>query len=104
MAAPGKTILWVDPCTLRLPSGPRRAGADPGKLARQLSQHGSSVAGLPPLFVIKGKNGELQILDGVTRATRVATLLPGQLVPVDVIQDLPNADFSTFPTVGDTIP
>ncbi|MBW3597684.1 MAG: hypothetical protein KY475_10450 [Planctomycetes bacterium] len=44
---------------------------------------------MPPLLVSRGADGELVINDGVTRATRVAKLLPGALVTVEVIDDLP---------------
>src|SRR5262249_25532313 len=56
------------------------------------------------LLVVRGKGGLLRISDGVTRATRVADLLPGQTVTVEVIEDRPNADFSKNPTVGDKLP
>src|SRR5437763_16962149 len=76
--------LDVDPRTLRLPWS-RRAGADPGKLARQISRHGNSTQGVPPLFVYRATDGELVLSDGVTRATRVAKLLPGTPIRVGVI-------------------
>ena len=79
-------------------------GADPGKFARQLSRFGLSTVGMPPILVIRGKNGVLQIFDGVTRATRVAKFLPGQLVRVIIIDDIPKRDLSRFPTVGDKLP
>jgi hypothetical protein len=43
------------------------------------------------------------IFDGVTRATRVAKYLPGQLVPVEVIGRLAAAGTS-YPTVRDRLP
>jgi hypothetical protein len=43
------------------------------------------------------------IFDGVTRATRVAKLLPGQLVTVEVIDDIPTTA-GHLPTVGDKLP
>jgi hypothetical protein len=96
-------IIEVDPRFLRLPRS-RRDGADPWKLQRQISKHGKSVQGMPPLFGIRGKNGEIKLQDGVTRATRVAKLLPGQSVPVEIIEELPNEDYSGLPTVGDKLP
>ena len=96
-------ILTVDPRTLHLPSQ-RRAGADPAKLARQIAVHGKSVQGMPPIWVTRGKDGELIINNGVTRAVRVAKLLPGQLVTVDVIDEIPGWDLSPYPTVGDLLP
>jgi len=97
------TRIDVDPRLLRVPSS-RFGGADPYKLARQIAQHGSSIQGMPPIVVIRGKDGELQIFNGVTRATRIAKLLPGQTVPVEIIDDLPRADFSQFPRIGDLLP
>lgn len=96
-------FLDVDPRTLHLPSG-RASGADPGKLAKQISLHGNSILGMPPIWVTRGKDGALIINNGVTRAVRVAKLLPGQPVTVEVIDDLPNWDLSPFPTVGDLPP
>jgi hypothetical protein len=40
----------------------------------------------------RGKDGHLRINDGVTRATRAAKLRPGELVPAEIIQDLPQLD------------
>src|SRR5437588_12269543 len=68
-----REFLQVDPATLRLPGG-RRDGVDPMRLHRQLARHGLSVAGMPPLEVSRGTDGELVINDGVTRATRVAKI------------------------------
>jgi hypothetical protein len=45
----------------------------------------------------------LIIYDGVTRATRVAKLLPGTLVRVEVIDDL-RTPAGHLPTVGDKRP
>lgn len=77
----------VDPAELRLP-GSRSSGADPYKLQRQIAQHGASVAGMPPLLVYEGSDGVLELVDGVTRATRVAKLLPGTTVRVEVLGKL----------------
>ncbi len=92
----------VDPCTLRLPSS-RVAGADPVKLQRQIARHGKSTQGMPPIFVYRATDGEFIIADGVTRATRVAKLIPSQLVCVEVIGDFPTPG-SKLPTVGDRLP
>ena len=92
----------VDPRTLRLPSS-RVAGADPAKLQRQIARHGKSIQGIPPIFVYRASDGEFIIADGVTRATRVAKLMPSQLVCVEVIGGYPIPG-STFPTVGDRLP
>jgi len=92
----------VDPRTLRLPWS-RRDGADPIKLTRQISKHGSSIQGMPPPFVYRATDGELVLSDGVTRSTRVAKLLPGTKIRVEVIGDL-GVPGATMPTVGDRLP
>jgi len=104
MTSSGKReFLDVDPRTLRLPFG-RWTGADPIKLARQISLHGTSTVGMPVILVTRDKNGLLGINNVVTRATRIAKLLPGQLVRVEVLETRLNYDFSKLPTVGDRIP
>jgi hypothetical protein len=96
-----RVFLDVDPRTLRLPAS-RRSGADPMKLHRQVAQFGTSVHSMPPLEVSRGTDGEL-LNNGVTRATRVAKLLPGVTVCVEVIDDLP-ISLQSFPRLGDVIP
>jgi hypothetical protein len=97
-----REFLDVDPRSLRLPpSG--LAGADPVKLQRQIARHGRSTAGMPRLVVYRGSDGELIIYDGITRATRVAKLLPGQTVPAEVIGIL-RSPGARFPTVGERLP
>jgi hypothetical protein len=96
-----REFLQVDPATLHLPSS-RPHGADPVKLQRQLTRHGNSVVGMPPLEVKRGKDGELVIYDGVTRATRVAKYLPGTLVTVEVTGAL-SAPVAGLPTVGEKL-
>ena len=44
------------PANLRLPPSLAQ-GADPGKLARQIAKHGKSLDGMPPLQVVRGKDG-----------------------------------------------
>jgi hypothetical protein len=80
-------IRNVDPAELRLPSS-RSSGADPFKLQRQIAKHGKSTTGMPPLLAYEGSDGALELYDGVTRATRVAKLLPGATVQVEVITKL----------------
>ena len=94
--------LDVDPRTLRLPPS-SLSGADPAKLQRQIARHGRSILGMPRLVVYRGSDGELIIYDGVTRATRVAKLLPGQTVPVEVIGKV-RSPGARFPTVGERLP
>src|SRR5437868_13270408 len=96
-------LLDVDPRTLHVPSS-RIQGADPGKLARQLSRFGASTTGMPTIEVTRCKDGELVIVNGVTRATRVAKLLPGQPVRVLVIDDCPRYNASRLPTIKDVLP
>jgi hypothetical protein len=40
---------------------------------------------MPPIVVYEDPNGLMEIIDGVTRATRIAKLNPGETVPVIVI-------------------
>ena len=77
----------VDPAELRLPSS-RSSGADPVKLQRQIAKYGTSITAMPPLLAYEGLDGALELYDGVTRATRVARLLPGTTVQVEVIGTL----------------
>ncbi len=95
-------FLDVDPAELYLPPS-RAQGADRGKLARQIAKHGRSLDGMPPLQLIRGKDGNLRINDGVTRASRAAKLRPGELVPAEIIQDLPRLDVTRMPKVEDTL-
>ena len=94
-----REFVDVNPADLHLP-GSRRGGPDPLKLHRQFARYGTSTTGMPPLEVSRGTDGELVINNGVTRATRVAQYLPGTLVTVEVIDDLP-IPVGTFPTVGE---
>jgi len=78
------SIREVDPRDLRLPPS-RSAGADPWKLHKQIRDFGTSKDGMPPIFASEDPDGILEIVDGVTRATRIAKLAPGETVPVLVI-------------------
>ena len=92
----------VDPAELRvLPS--RGQGADPAKLARQISLFGKSTMGMPSPWVYEGLDGVLILFNGVTRATRIAKLDPGQLIRVEVIGKLARA-FGKEPKIGDLLP
>lgn len=92
----------VSPRELRVPPS-RPQGADPAKLARQISLFGRSVQGMPPPWVNEGTDGHLVVYDGVTRATRIAKLAPGTLIRVEVIGQLPRA-YGSLPTIGDLLP
>lgn len=43
---------------------------------------------MPPLLAYEGSDGVPELYDGVTRATRVAKLLPGTTVKVEAIAKL----------------
>ncbi len=73
-------FIEVDPAELYLPPS-RSQGADPGNLARQISRYGRSLDGMPPLQVVRGRDGKLRINDGVTRASRAAKLRRGSRFP-----------------------
>jgi hypothetical protein len=79
------------------------AGADPAKLQRQIARYGTSTQGMPALEVYRGSDGKLMIYDGVTRATRVAKFLPGNLVRVEVMDDL-TTPVGHLPRVEDLLP
>ena len=94
-------IRDVDPRELR-PATPRRDGADPIKLHRQIARFGASTDGMPPLIVYEASDGVLVIHNGVTRATRVAKLAPGTQVRVEVIGRLRRA-YGTEKSIGELI-
>ncbi len=96
-----REFLQVDPASLHLP-GSRRDGADPVKLRRQVARHGSAIAGMPPLEVKRGSDGELVIYDGVTRATRAAKYMPGTPITVEVTGHL-KGPVGGLPTVGEKL-
>jgi hypothetical protein len=77
-------VRYEDPGNLRLPSS-RTAGADPWKLHQQIRQFGASSTGMPPILVYADPDGILEIVDGVTRAFRIAKLATGLKVPVIAI-------------------
>jgi hypothetical protein len=91
----------VDPAELRLP-GARRTGADPYKLQRQIAKYGKSTSGMPPLLAYEGSDGVLELVDGVTRATRVAKLLPGVKIRIEVLGKLRRPKASNR-RIGDAI-
>jgi hypothetical protein len=77
-------LRYVDPRELRVPPS-RGSGADPYKLQQQIARYRASVAGMPTIWAYECADGSLLMVNGVTRATRIARLAPGQLVPVEVI-------------------
>jgi hypothetical protein len=94
-------IRVVDPNELRLPSS-RSSGADPGRLQHQIAKYGKSITGMPRLLAYEGSDGVLVLYDGATRATRVAKLLPGTMVQLEVIGKLkrPRAQYRR---IGDAL-
>jgi hypothetical protein len=91
----------VDPRELRVPGS--RPQADPFKYAQQVRRFGGSTATMPPILVYEGTDGHLLIYNGVTRATRIATLSPGTLVRVEVLGRLRRA-YGGDPKIGDSVP
>jgi len=91
----------VDPAELRLPPS-RVSGADPYKLQRQIARFGKSTAGVPPVWVYEGSDGVLEIVNGVTRATRIAKLAPGTTIRVEVIGHL-RRPRGHYPKIGDLV-
>lgn len=91
----------ADPAELRLPPS-RLSGADPYKLHRQIARFGNSTHGMPPVWVYEASDGVLEIINGTTRDTRVAKLVPGKKIRVEVIGTLrrPRAQ---NPKVGDRL-
>jgi hypothetical protein len=94
-------FLDVDPRDLRVTSS--RLQADPVKLQRQIAMFGKSKLGMPPIWVYEGSDGVLVITNGVTRATRIAKLVPGLTVPVEVIGTKRRA-FGHLPKIGGILP
>ena len=54
-------------------------GSDPYKFSSLARSHASatSAVGMPPPWVYEGSDGVLEIINGATRATRIAKLAPG---------------------------
>ena len=95
-------FLDVDPRTLFVTTQ-RIQGADPAKLQRQIAKHGLSTADMDPIWVEEDPDGRLVIMNGVTRATRVAKLLPGRLVRVEVIRQRTHP-LAVRVTIADVLP
>ena len=93
---------YVNPGILRLPPE-REGGADNYKLTSQFYEFGTGTDDMPPILVIEGANGELQIYDGVTRATRAYMTDIYRDVVVEVTSVLPEWDFTTCPTIAATV-
>ncbi len=91
----------VDPAELRLPPS-RLSGADPYKLQQEIARFGARTDGMPPVWVYEGLDGVLEIVDGVTRATRIAKLAPGSKLRVEVIGKLHRPRYQN-PRIGDRV-
>ena len=91
---------WVSPGELRL-SPTRPEGADNYKLAMQVVEYGSSTEGMPPIEVIVGKDGEMIIFNGVTRATRAYQYHPNDPVLVEVTDVLPDINMNKYRTISE---
>ncbi len=89
---------WVLPGKLRL-SPTRPEGADDYKLAMQITEYGSSTEGMPPIEVIIGKDDEMTIFNGVTRATCAYQYHPNNLVLVEVTDYLTDISMSRHKTI-----
>ncbi len=97
------TFRDIDPGDLRLPPS-RQDGAVPFRYHRQVSAYGAATTGMPVIEVTAGRDGELMINNGVTRATRIHYLAPGQLVTVEITEVKPKANFSKLLRVRDVAP
>jgi hypothetical protein len=95
-------IRYVDPRELRVPPS-RASGADPFKLQQQIAQFGASAAVMPPAWAYECPDGTLLLVNGVTRATRIAKPAPGTLIPVEVIGRL-RRPRPADRKVGDSLP
>ena len=94
-------FVEIDPRSLHLPTT-RLSGVNPYKLQKQIARFGTSLIGMPCPEVYRGSDGEFVIYNGVTRATRVAKLLPGRLITVEIVDDLPKP-VGHLPTIGSTL-
>jgi hypothetical protein len=95
-------FVGIDPRALHLPPS-RLSGADPIKLHDQMIRFGTRMIGMPHLLGFRGSDGKIMVYDGVTRATRIAKLLPGMTVRVEIMRTLAHP-ISQLPTIGDTLP
>jgi hypothetical protein len=65
------TFRDVDPSDLRLPPA-RQNGAIPSRYRKQVTAYGANTSGMPIVEVTEGRDGELMINNGVTRAMRIS--------------------------------
>ncbi len=58
---------------------------------------------MPPILGYRGSDGAIMIFDGVTRATRVAKLLPGTTICVEIMRTIAKP-LAHLPLLGDALP
>lgn len=58
---------------------------------------------MPPLWVYEAADGVLVVYNGITRATRIAKLLPGSTIRVEVIGKL-RRPYGAEPKIEDFLP
>jgi len=97
-----RVFFDTDPAKLHVPNE-RIDRADPIKLQRQISRHGRTLAGMPPVLVYRGSDGEMVLSDGVTRATRIAKLSPETQIPAELLGTLP-FPVGHLPTIQEKLP
>lgn len=97
------TFRDVDPGDLHLPPG-RQDGAVASRYHDQVKKYGAGMTGMPTIEVTEGRDGEMMINNGVTRATRIYYLARGQLVTVEITEVKPKANFSRLLRVRDVDP
>jgi hypothetical protein len=58
---------------------------------------------MPALWVYEASDGVLVVYNGVTRATRIAKLMPGAMIRVEVVGKL-RRPYAGEPKIGDQVP
>lgn len=94
--------LFIDPRELLLPTT-RQDGPDPLKLHAQAKRFGGSNLGMQPVEVNETLDGFLIIMNGLTRAYRIAWLGAGKDVEVEVTDIMP-IQGAGRKTIGDLMP
>ena len=90
-------VIDVDPCGLRMPHS--KPHVDVTRLVQHLAKHGSSVEGMPPVWLSEDPQGLYVLVNGVTRATRACLFtVRGTLIPAVVI-DRVRRSLTLEPTV-----
>jgi hypothetical protein len=97
-----RLFIWIDPLTLYLPQS-RRDGPDLFKYQMQVARFGASMVGMPPPVCYRGIDGTIVIREGVTRAARVAKLLPGTLLQIEIDDDK-SKSYANYTMLKDKLP